>query len=478
MKYTELAKTIVAAVGGEENVQSLSHCVTRLRFKLNDETRANKAVLEANKDVLGVVQSGGQYQIVIGNHVGDVYEDVLALTGMNAEVDTTTTRTKADEAGQTNGLFANFIDLISSIFSPIINMMAAGGVLKGLCALLLVTRVVGESDGLYVLLNAMGDAVFYFFPIFLGQSAMKKFGASPMIGAVLGAIFVYPSFAGVMNGEPLYTLFEGTIFASPVYLEVLGVPLILTNYGTSVIPIVMATAVAAPVQRVFQEILPQAVRKILTPLFTLALVAPLALILIGPLATWLGALIGQGVLAVYNLSPLLAGVLLGGFWQIFVLFGLHWGLVPIHMLNVSNAGYDPILILVFGSVFAQMGAVLGVLLKTKDKALKMNGIAAFFTAIFGITEPAIYGITLRRKKTFIYSCIGSAVAGGIIGLVRGAAYHVGGLLNIFSLPSYINPNNSSIGWDFYGVLAAIVIGFVIGLGLTFVGTQQDEIDIT
>jgi len=473
MKYEDLAKKIIADVGGEENVESLTHCVTRLRFKLNNEDVANKESLEQTKGVLGVVQSGGQYQVVIGNHVSDVYEDVLAVSsiGGSEALDAKETPTKKKKK---ESIFARFIDIISSVFAPIINIMAAAGVLKGLTALLLVTAVATETSGLYIILNAMGDALFYFFPIFLGQSAMKKFGGSPMLGAVIGAVLVYPSFAGVMNGEALYTLFEGTVFASPIYLEFLGIPVILTNYGTSVIPIVMATALAAPVERFFKRILPDTINKILSPFFTIALVAPLALLVVGPLATWIGALIGKGVLSVYNLSPVIAGVLLGGLWQVLVMFGLHWGLVPIHILNVTNMGHDPIIILVLGTVFGQMGAVLGIVLKTKNKDLKANGWAAIFTALFGITEPAIYGITLPRKKTFIFSCVAAAVAGGVIGLFKGASYQMIGLLNIFSLPSYIHPDG--LDWGFYGIVIAIVLAFVTGLVLTLIGTKQSDID--
>jgi PTS system beta-glucosides-specific IIC component len=472
MEYEVLAKKIIAAVGGEENIKSLTHCVTRLRFKLTDELLANKVALEALDGVLGVIQSGGQYQVVIGNHVADVYEDVLQvgrISGSGA--------VKADEVEVTKAkesMLNKLLDIINSVFSPMLGVLAGAGMIKGLVSLLVVVGFVQEGTGTYQILHATGDALFYFFPLVLGKNAMKKFGGNEIIGMVLGGVLVYPSLVATMQATPLYTLFAGSMIESPVYLEFFGLPVIMMNYGSSVIPVIAAAALAAPIEKWFKKHLHDAVSSMLTPFLTLLLVAPLTILVVGVLATWLSLLIGQGVFNLYQVSPIVTGLVLGGMWQVLVIFGLHWGLVPLVYLNMSTLGYDPVISLTFAASFAQIGAVLAVVLKTNDKTLKTNGLSAFFTGIFGITEPAIYGVTLARKKAFIASCIGAALGGMILGLFGSASYSAGGL-GVFGLPNKIHP--SGIGWDFYGTIIAIILAFIVGFGLTLVMTKQDEIDL-
>jgi len=470
MGYEGLARKIIKAVGGEQNVVDLTHCVTRLRFTLKDDLRADKASLEQMDGVVGVVQSGGQYQVVIGNHVADVYADVLGATSIG-QVEATEEQV---EVGKKKSVLAQGLELINSVFAPILGVLAGAGMVKGLSSLLLVTGLISTASGSYLVLNAIGDTLFYFFPIFLGKYAMKKFGGSEVLGMILGGILVYPGLVAAMSSTPLYTLFAGTMIESPVYIEFFGLPVILMNYGSSVIPVIAAAALAAPVERWFKAHLHSAVRSMMTPFLTLLVVGPLMLLVIGVLATWVSLLIGQGVLTLYEVSPLVTGIVLGGIWQVLVIFGLHWGLVPLIYLNMSNIGYDPILALTFAASFAQIGAVLGVVLKTKNKALRTNGLSAFFTGIFGITEPAIYGITLPRKKAFIASCIGAALGGLLIGAFGGVTYFAGGL-GLFALANKINP--LGIGWDFYGTLIGIGAAFIVGLVLTLVLTKQADIDL-
>jgi len=474
MEYEDLAKKIIEYVGGEENIRALTHCLTRLRFQLKNEALAKKPALEKLGEVIGVIQSGGQYQVVIGNHVADVYEDVLGVSNI---ANGSAIGAETMEQGETIkkiSIFAQALDILNNIFSPILGVLAGAGMVKGLASLLIVLGVVEAGTGTYQVLNAVGDALFYFFPIFLGKNAMKKFGGNEVIGMVLGAILVYPALVATMTQEPLYTLFAGTPIESPVYLEFFGLPVIMMNYGSSVIPVIAATALAAPVERWLKKHLHNAVSNMMTPFLTLLIIAPLTLLVVGVIATWMSSLIAQGVFNLYQVSPIVTGLALGAIWQLLVIFGLHWGLVPLMYLNVATLGYDPVLSLTFAASFAQIGSVLGVVLKTKDKTLKTNGLSAFFTGIFGITEPAIYGITLPRKKAFIASCIGSAIGGIILGLCGGTTYSLGGL-GVFALPNKINP--AGIGWEFYGTIIAISVGFIISLALTVIMTKQDEIDL-
>lgn len=472
MKYEQLAKDIIQHVGGKENVISVVHCITRLRFKLKDEGKANTDVLKNMDGIVTVMKSGGQYQVVIGNHVPDVYKDVVEIGGFQNQAETET-----EDEEKSKGLFNKFIDIIASIFTPVLGVLAATGMIKGLNALFLSTGVLEEANGTYQLLHAVGDSLFYFFPIFLGYTAAKKFGATPFIGMAIGASLVYPTLAVLTEGEPLYTLFTGTIFESPVHITFLGIPVILMSYATSVIPIILAAYFASKVEARLRKIIPDVVKTFLVPFFTLLIVVPLTFIVIGPIATWAGQLLGQFTLWVYNLSPIIAGAFLGGFWQVFVIFGLHWELIPIAINNLVVQGSDPVLAMVFAASFAQIGAVAAVWLKIKQQKVKTLSVPAFISGIFGVTEPAIYGVTLPLKRPFIISCIAAAVGGAIIGLFRSQGYIIGGL-GIFGIPSFLHPAD---GMDagFWGIVIAVVVAFVLGFILTYLfglksGNASDE----
>lgn len=338
MKYEQLAKDIIKNVGGRENVNSVVHCVTRLRFKLKDESKANTEVLKNMEDVITVMKSGGQYQVVIGNHVPEVYKAVVEIGNFQSDPSVV-----EEDSGEKQGLFNKFIDLISGIFAPTLGVLAATGMIKGVNALFVALGWYANTSGTYHILNAVGDSLFYFFPIFLGYTAMKKFGGNHFVGMAIGAALVYPTLSGLTAGDPLYTLFAGTLFESPVHITFLGIPVILMSYSSSVIPIILATYVGAKLEKWFAKVIPAVVKTFLVPFFTLLISVPLAFIIIGPLATWLGMLLGEATLWIYDLSPIITGIVIGGLWQVFVMFGLHWGLIPIAINNISVHGSDYIL---------------------------------------------------------------------------------------------------------------------------------------
>jgi len=463
MKYEKLAKDIIKNVGGKENVNSLTHCVTRLRFKLKDESKANTEVLKNMDGVVTVVQSGGQYQVVIGNHVPDVYADVTAVGGFSAD---------SEEATEEKmSLFNKFIDTVSGVFTPILGILCATGMIKGFNAMFVALGWITNKSGTYNVLQAVGDGLFYFFPIFLGFTAAKKFKANEFMGMGIGAALVYPTLSGLTAGEPLYTLFTGTVIQSPIHITFLGIPVILMNYSSSVIPIVLAAYVGAKIEKFFKKIVPDIVKTFLVPFFTLLVIVPLTFIVIGPLATWAGQLLGAATLYICNLSPTLEGILLGGFWQVFVMFGLHWGLVPIAFNNFAVLHYDPVIAAYFGASFAQIGVVGAIILKTKNKKLKSIAIPAFVSGIFGVTEPAIYGVTLPRKKPFIISCIAAAAGGGIMGFMGSVWYMMAGM-GIFGIPTFIGPNGLDKG--FYGAIIGIIVSFVLGFVMMFFSKLEED----
>lgn len=459
MKYEQLAKDIIENVGGKENVNSVVHCITRLRFKLKDEGKANTEVLKNMDDVITVMKSGGQYQVVIGNHVPDVYKAVLGVGGFDSN--TSGTENVQEES---QGLFNKFIDIISGIFAPTLGVLAATGMIKGFNALFVALGLYANTTGTYQILNAVGDALFYFFPIFLGYTSMKKFGGNHFIGMAIGAALVYPTLSGLSSGDPLYTLFTGTIFESPIHITFLGIPVILMSYSSSVIPIILATYVGTKLEKWFAKVIPDVVKNFLVPFFTLLVIVPLTFIVIGPVATWLGKLLGEGTLWVYDLSPILTGLVVGGLWQVFVMFGLHWGLVPIAINNISVHGSDYILAFNSATSMATAGVVLGVLVATKQKKYKTLSIPAFISAIFGVSEPALYGITLPLKRPFIITLITSSIGGCIMGIMGTKAYMMGGL-GVFGLPTKISPDGIDMG--FWGAVIAMAANLIVGFILTY-----------
>ncbi|WP_047985502.1 beta-glucoside-specific PTS transporter subunit IIABC [Ornithinibacillus californiensis] len=469
MKYEQLAKDIIANVGGEENVNSVTHCVTRLRFRLKDESKANKEALMEHDGVVTVMQSAGQYQVVIGNHVPDVYQAVVQEGGFQAKKPV-----EAEEGKEKKGVFSSFVDIVSNIFIPILPLLMATGIIKGFNSLFLALGWLENTDGTYLLLNAIGDGFFVFLPIFLGYTSMKKFGGTPFLGMAIAAALVHPSLTGIKAGETIMTLFSGTVFESAVQITFLGIPVVLMSYASSVVPIILATYVGSKVERGFTKIVPGIIKSFFVPFLTLLVIVPLTFIVIGPVATWLAQSIGQGVVWVYEAAPLLAGLVVGAFWQVFVIFGVHWGIIPIYYNNLAVMGYDTLIAMTFAASFAQSGAVLGVLLLTKNKKLKSLSIPAFISGIFGVTEPAIYGVTLPLKKPFIMSCIASGVGGAIIA-VTGAALYSAGPLGVFKIPTFIHPEEG-ITFGFWGMIISIVVAFILGFVLTlfFGGVNKKE----
>lgn len=473
MAYEELAKKIVENVGGKENINGLQHCITRLRFKLKDENKANTDVLKNMDGVVTVMKSGGQYQVVIGNHVPDVYEQVLKEGNLGGE------SSAAADDGPKGTLFNQFIDLIAGIFQPVLGVLAASGMIKGFNALFIALGLMSDTSGTYQILNATGDALFYFFPIILGYTAAKKMNLAPFIGMTIGAALVYPDIAGLAGGEALYTIFEGTILASPVALEFLGIPVMLpvAGYGTTVIPVILGVFFASKVEKLMKRLVPDVIKMFIVPFITLLVIIPATFIVIGPIATWASNLIGAGTIAIYDLSPMVAGLLIGGLWQIFVIFGLHWGLIPVALNNLFSLGYDPILSMVFVASFAQTGAIIGVLLKTKEQKVKTLSIPAIISGLFGVTEPAIYGISLPLVKPFVISVIGGALGGAALGVLGVNTYILGGL-GVFGYTNFLNPAETGLGlmpWIIAISIAALVfsavVTYLVGFGTLF---EDDE----
>lgn len=466
-KYEQLAKEIVKNVGDKDNIASLTHCVTRLRFQLLDEGKANDDVLKKMDGVVTVMKSAGQYQVVIGNHVGEVYADVCEAAGIGEG-------NLKEAPAEKKNIFDAFIDTVSGIFQPVLGVMSAAGMLKGLNALFTAFGLYTGDSGFAVLLNVMGDAMFMFLPVMLGFTSAKKFNLKPFVGLVIGSALCYPAIQAstlAAAGGPLYTIFTGTAIESPVYLEVFNIPLIAMDYTSTVIPVILICYLASKCEKLFTKIVPDFLKFFLVPMLTLFISLLLGFLVIGPVATFASNMIAQGIMAVRGFSPMLAGVLVGGFWQILVIFGVHWGIIPIYMNNIATLGFDNVMTPFFAATFAQTAVVAAIMIKTKDKKLKNLCIPASISGFFGVTEPAIYGITLPRKKPFIISCIVAAAAGGYYGLMDLREYIMGGL-GIFEFPSFINPADNSFG-DVYVAAIGVVAASIIAFAATMIFWKDD-----
>lgn len=478
-KYDGLARIIIQNVGGKSNIISVAHCITRLRFKLKDESKANKEVLESTDGVIKVMQAGGQYQVVIGNQVNDVYDAVLEVGHLAAAgaVDEEGNAVEETSGGGKKSPVSLLIDVISGTLQPTLGVMAATGIIKGLLALFDFLGLIPAASGTYQVWYAVADGFFYFMPIVLGYTAAKKFKVNEFIGMAIGIALCYPAMVNSTAGTVLGTVFTGTAFEMSYYLTFFGIPVIMpaSGYTSSVVPIILAVAIAAPLEHWLKKVIPDVIKLFVVPFVTLIVVVPLTYLVIGPIASILCSILSLFFNAIYSIpvvGGLIGGVLIGAFWQVLVIFGLHWSLVPLAMINYSLLGYDFILSPYFCVSFAQTFVVLAIVLKTKDEKLKKIAIPAFISGIFGVTEPAIYGVTLPKKTPFIYSCIAGAIGGAFTGLMRTRSYSIGGL-GLFGLPSFIDTTGVMGLTNMIYILIAILIASVAGFAMTYV-LYKDE----
>ena len=433
-KYEQLAKDIIKNVGGKENVLSLTHCVTRLRFQLKDEGKANTDVLKNMDGVVTVMQTAGQYQFVIGNHVPDVFKDVCEVAGISGgEGSGEKVKRKFSEAA---------LDIISGIFMPSIGILCASGILKGVNIILDMAGLIPAASGLGQILAGAADAMFWFFPIILGFNAFKKLGGNPYLGMTLGAALCYPALQGVN-------------------LNVLGFNVNAT-YTSTMLPILVMSFIAVPMEKWLNKVVPDVVKTFVVPAVVLFVCVPVGFCLIGPAANEVGAIINNVIQGAYGFSPIVAGILLGFLWQLLVMVGCHVLVVLPMMMGLMAGEPQPLMAVVAFPSFVQTGAVFAIWLKSKNKKLKTIALPAWISGIFGVTEPAIYGVTLPNGKQFILTCVGAGVIGGLSVLLGVSQFTMGGM-GVFALPAMIDPANGS-GSIISAVIvavAAIVIGFII-----------------
>lgn len=455
-KYEQLANDIVREVGGKENVVSLTNCITRLRFKLKDESKANTEALKNMDGVVTVMQSGGQYQVVIGNHVPDVRREVDAVLG-TLEEDTS--------SAPKGNIFDQFVDIISSIFQPILAPLSAAGMLKGVAALLSFAFGSGfASTSTYAILNAMGDGLFLYLPFFIGYTTMKKFGGSPFVGMMIASSLLYKGF---IDGSAT------AAFAENGGLNFFGIPFSIpaAGYGSTVMPIIASAAFVAFLEKQLRKIIPDVVKLFLVPFFTALITVPLTFLVIGPIMNIASDALGNFLMGIQTFSPILFGLILGFAWQVLVMFGLHWAIIPFAIIALSQGQPTSILTPISSISFAQTGAVMAIFFKTRNAKLKEISIPAAISALFGVTEPAIYGITLPKKKPFWATCIVGSITGAIAMSLGIKMYSMGGL-GIFHYTSLVSPDGD-VKFALYS-MALDVVGLILGFALTWILGFEDS----
>ena len=459
-KYEVIADEVMRAVGGAQNVRSVTHCATRLRFQLHDRSKADKAAVEATRGVITVVESGGQFQVVIGNTVNNVYEALTAHHEVKSE------------GAASGGILAKAIDLITSIFTPFLWVLAGSGLLKALLAVWSKADATAAASPTYAILFAAGDAIFQFLPILLAVTASKKFKADIYTSLAIAGALIYSATIAVIPNAAGASVTLGSFASGGGHLTFLGIPVIMVSYLSAVIPTILAIYAQSKLEKLLNRVLPEAIRNFVTPLVVLAVIVPMTFLVIGPISNWAGSGLSSGVNWFWGLSPIIGGALMGAFWQVFVIFGVHWGFVPVIIQDLSSQGYSLLTGPLFAAVLAQSGAAAAVFLKTRNRELKaVAGPATISAFLAGITEPAIYGVTLRLKKPFVFACIGGAI-GGAIAAGGGSAAKGFVLPGAITLTSTIDIGSFAL--QLVGSGLAIVIAFTLTMVLGFKDIPNKE----
>lgn len=446
--YDELAQSILKNIGGADNIDSLTHCITRLRVVVKDDAKVRVDGLNSTAGVAGTLKSYGQYMIIIGTNVPDVYDAVCKAAHINTEDDAQVQK-KASGGKQT--LFQRFVGLMTYVFAPFFGVIAACGVMKGLLSLLVTLGVMDSAGSTYQIVYSLADSFFYYMPILLAYTASKRFGLPVPEGLLLGAAMLYPNLLAS---------------STAAHDSLLGIPVIMPpggDYTSTAIPIVAAVAFAAWFERKYEKYIPEGIKPFAVPLITCPVTFVLTLWVIGPITAGVTNVLAFALNRLESVSHIVFSGLLGAIWQLVLMVGLHWAVLPLVIANLATLGYDTTLSSTFGCNFAAIGATLAVWLRAKDSNVKRDCISSILPAAAGIIEPALYGVTLKRRTVFIITCVVSSVTGIGMNLTGVRAYRFAGF-GVFGYAAYANTQmNDSRGmvlailWSLF----ALVFSFVL-----------------
>lgn len=460
--YDELARIVVENVGGKGNIVAVTHCITRLRFTLKDESKANTEALQKTEGIIKVIQAGGQYQVVVGNKVEALYDTVCEKYGLNGS------DAAEDEGAAETGLLNKLMNTISGILTPTLGVLTAAGIVKGVISLALTLGLCSADSGLYMVLYALGDGFFYFLPIMLGFTAARKFKCNEFVGAAIGTALVYPAMVNIASTlEVAGTILAGTAFEMSYYNTFLGIPVVMpgAGYTSSVIPVILAVWVASKIEKFCKKNIPEVLRGVLTPLLTLVVSVVLTYLVIGPVSMAICGVISMVVSFLYEIpvvGGIIAGALVGGGFGILVMFGLHWVLISMGLSTIAINGFD--YMMACGSIGPMVGMFQGIALCIacrKNKKVRDLAIPATISQICGVGEPLMYSMLIPLKKPLYLNILGGCVGGAVIGLLQTKMYMFGAS-GLFSFANFVSPTSGM------GDLIKYAIGVAAGGIFTFV----------
>ncbi|MHC5227036.1 PTS transporter subunit EIIC [Enterococcus sp. LJL99] len=454
MDYQKLAKEILIEVGGVENITNLSHCATRLRLNLKDDSKVNDQEVKALTGVVDVINKAGQYQILIGTEVPKLYEEFEYLVSGDAN-----NQLNEDSSNQSGSIVSNIFSAISAIFAPLLPALAGSGILRGLLILAVQLGLISENSGTYTILSVASMSVFYFLPVLLAFTSARRFGASPYISALIGASLINPDFIALMGdtGNGATTTF-------------FNIPVVLMNYNSTVVPIILSIWAFSYLYKFLDRKIPETLKLVVVPLISLAIMVPLTIIIIGPIGVYSGELVANVVNWLIERSSILTGVVIGGGWSVLVSLGIHWAVNPIMINNVSTYGFDYIVPFTFACNFAVIGTTIGVYFKARNKQLRSFALTGLVTvALSAIIEPTLFGLLVKNKKLFLAQIIGGAVGGAYLGLMHVVTNSfVFGSVTTF--PAFVEGDSANFIQAMIGLAISVIVSAVLG----YIFTTKDE----
>jgi PTS system beta-glucosides-specific IIC component len=449
MNFEKLASDILENVGGEKNVSNVTHCATRLRLNLKDSSKANEEILKKIKGVMGIVNKGGQFQIIIGSDVNKVYNGLVKIGKFKTE--------SASSSDENTGIVSKILNTISGIFTPILPAIAGAGMIKAVLTLLITFNLISQQSQTFNILSTISDAAFFFLPMLLAYTSAVKFNCNPFMAMSLAGVLLHPNLSALMaKNEPI---------------SFLGLPVSPTTYSSSVIPIILAVWVMSYVERFADKVSPKVIKLFIKPLLTLLVTAPIVLIAVGPLGSIIGNFIASGVVSLSNSWGWVLIVILGATAPLVVMTGMHYSFFPIIMTSFATNNYEGIFLPgMLAANIAQGAAAICVACKTKNKNLKQLASSSGFTAVLGITEPAMYGVNLKLKKPFLAVMIGAG-AGSLYAGLSGFKAFAFASPGLTALPTYIGPDNNLIK-----AIIIICISFVVTFIVTWFLGFEDPVE--
>lgn len=466
--FDALAWDILNLIGGKDNVKSVTHCITRERFYLHDASKADDVAVADLDGVIDVVKAGGQYQVVIGPDVEDVYDAIVKQLGEGkaAGEQEVEKKPRPDSAwGWVNLGFSSLIGVITGSMIPIIGLLAASGIIKGILSLLTTFEVTTQDSNTFQIINAMSDSVFFFLPIFVGFTAAKRLGADPIIVAIIGGVLTHPSIVELSGQDA-----KGSFLSVPLNGDFFGLPINIASYSYSIFPIIVAAWLASKVEPWLKRIVPNTVRMIFVPLLEVVIVSLAILLVLGPVVMLISSGIANGIQWLYDLSPTISGLFIGGLYQVLVIFGLHWAVIPLVAQDIANAGHSYLNAIISATMVAQGGAALAILLKSKIRKIKGLAGPATISAFCGVTEPAMYGLNLKYGRVFVMASIGGAAGGLLTGLFNVNMWGFTGSLIGFT--SFVNPDG--LDFSFWGFIIASGVALAVSFTLTYLFGFKDS----